>query len=156
MLDVIGAGATATATQDWYVYNYSSSTSADGDQQRHETWRNSPESKDTQHQLENMHAEGRGRPPVAATLHTEFATSWYNQFIVLLKRDMLFRWRDPTYLIAKLVLNIVGGLFIGVCLPTLMVARLTLLTVHVLESKGYSARNAKQAFCKCSNSAMMQ
>lgn len=36
-----------------------------------------------------------------------------NQFVQLLWRDMMFRWRNPTYLIAKLSLNIFGGLFIG-------------------------------------------
>ena len=33
--------------------------------------------------------------------------------VTLLKRDMERHWRDPTYLMAKLMLNIVGGLFIG-------------------------------------------
>jgi len=97
MLDVIGAGATAKSAQDWY-----------------DIWRCSPESNDVQKAIDGIHSEGRSRPAVERTLHTEFATSWLNQIIQLFKRDSLNHWRDPTYLMAKLILNIVGGLFIGV------------------------------------------
>ncbi|KAK0192729.1 pleiotropic drug resistance ABC transporter [Armillaria mellea] len=96
MLDVIGAGATAHATQDW-----------------HSVWKNSPECGNLQTELESLHTEGRQRGAVEATVHAEFATSWFHQFGVLVKRDLLYRWRDPTYLIAKLALNIMSGLFIG-------------------------------------------
>ncbi|KAK0203605.1 pleiotropic drug resistance ABC transporter [Desarmillaria ectypa] len=96
MLDVIGAGATAHATQDW-----------------HTIWKNSAECANLQTELDALHAEGRRRGAVEATVHTEFATSWLHQFAVLVKRDLMFRWRDPTYLIAKFALNIMSGLFIG-------------------------------------------
>lgn len=96
MLDVIGAGATATSEQNWY-----------------DIWRASPESKRLQQEIESIHSEGRSRPAVEATFHSEFATSWLYQTGQLLKRDAEAHWRDPTYLMAKLVLNIVGGLFIG-------------------------------------------
>ena len=96
MLDVIGAGATATSKQDWY-----------------QLWQSSQESKDTQREIEAIHAEGRNRPVIAASIHTEFATPWVYQVVELLKRDAEAHWRNPTYLMAKLILNIVGGLFIG-------------------------------------------
>jgi ATP-binding cassette, subfamily G (WHITE), member 2, SNQ2 len=96
MLDVIGAGATASSKEDWF-----------------EIWKNTPEAMDVQKEIEKIHAEGRKRPPVETTLHSEFATSWFNQFILLLKRELLYRYRDATYLLAKLLLNILGGLFIG-------------------------------------------
>ncbi|KAJ6624079.1 ABC-2 type transporter-domain-containing protein [Mycena sp. CBHHK59/15] len=96
MLDVIGAGATASSTKDW-----------------EEVWRNSPESKKAQAELHRIHEEGRSRGAVEATLHAKYATPWIQQTTNLLKRDIRFRWRDPTYLLAKLVLNIVAGLFIG-------------------------------------------
>jgi ATP-binding cassette, subfamily G (WHITE), member 2, SNQ2 len=98
MLDVIGAGATATAAENWF-----------------EIWNNSPHAKALQNELERLHAEGRSRPKVEDAHDSEFSTSWMTQFGLLLRRDMLFRYRDPTYLIAKLALSIVGGLLIGVC-----------------------------------------
>ncbi|KAF5378810.1 hypothetical protein D9615_006999 [Tricholomella constricta] len=96
MLDVIGAGATATSEQDWYAI-----------------WKRSPESVETQEELENIHKEGRSRPPVEATLHSEFATPWLHQMKALFFRDSRAHWRNPTYLMAKLILNVFGGLFIG-------------------------------------------
>ena len=96
MLDVIGAGATATSEMDW-----------------HKIWLKSEESKKVQIEVEKIHKEGRSRPPVAATLQHEFATNWFYQVALLFKRNAQAYWRDPTYLMAKLVLNIVGGLFIG-------------------------------------------
>ncbi|KAJ6512909.1 pleiotropic drug resistance ABC transporter [Mycena sanguinolenta] len=96
MLDVIGAGATASSAQDWEA-----------------VWRSSPESGKARTELERIHAEGRGRGAVKATFTSDFATSWTQQTTRLLGRDFRFRWRDPTYLIAKLVLNIASGLFIG-------------------------------------------
>ncbi|KAJ3748437.1 pleiotropic drug resistance ABC transporter [Lentinula detonsa] len=96
MLDVIGAGATATTDRDW-----------------HEIWKNTPEAKVVQESIQQIYEDGKHRPTIATTYHSEFATGWANQFVQLVKRDMLFRWRDPTYLLAKLVLNIFGGLFIG-------------------------------------------
>ncbi|TFK38228.1 pleiotropic drug resistance ABC transporter [Crucibulum laeve] len=96
MLDVIGAGATATSVIDWY-----------------DIWTHSPEAKQVQKDIDAIHTEGRNRPPVGATLHTEFATSWLNQTTLLIKRDSLAHYRDTTYLAAKLLLNIIAGLFIG-------------------------------------------
>ncbi|RDB27068.1 Brefeldin A resistance protein [Hypsizygus marmoreus] len=96
MLDVIGAGATASSEEDW-----------------HAIWNNSEESVETQNSLETIHAEGRSRPAVTATFHSEFASSWFHQLGQLFKRGSRGHWRDPTYLMAKLILNIFGGIFIG-------------------------------------------
>ncbi|TFK52827.1 hypothetical protein OE88DRAFT_1711701 [Heliocybe sulcata] len=96
MLDVIGAGATATSELDWY-----------------NVWKQSKEAEDLGKELDAIHDEGRKRPPVQTTLHTEFSTSWTHQVAQLTKRDMQAHWRSPTYLLAKTILNVVGGLFIG-------------------------------------------
>ncbi|KAF8156049.1 pleiotropic drug resistance ABC transporter [Crassisporium funariophilum] len=96
MLDVIGAGATATSVQNWY-----------------DIWQASPESKQIQQEIDTIHTEGRNRPAVQATIHAEFATPWLYQLWELLKRDAESHWRDATYLMAKLSLNVIGGLFIG-------------------------------------------
>ncbi|KAL5529901.1 SNQ2_5 [Sanghuangporus sanghuang] len=96
MLDVIGAGATATSTIDW-----------------HNAWDKSEEAADFKVHLDDIHEEGRKRPPVQALQHSEFATSWAYQLWQLTVRGNTCYWRNPTYIIAKLVLNIAGGLFIG-------------------------------------------
>jgi len=96
MLDVIGAGATATSTIDW-----------------HNVWEKSPEASAAIREIERIHNEGRNRPPVETKLHTEYSTSWIHQTYVVAKRGAAAIWRNPTYVRAKMVLNIVAGLFIG-------------------------------------------
>ena len=96
MLDVIGAGATATTTIDW-----------------HHVWDRSPEAAFTAHEIQRVHQEGRNRPAVETKLHTEYSTSWIYQTLVVTQRSAAAIWRDPTYVTAKLMMNIVAGLFIG-------------------------------------------
>ncbi|VDC00110.1 unnamed protein product [Peniophora sp. CBMAI 1063] len=96
ILDVIGAGATAQADRDW-----------------HETWQNSAEAQKTDVQLARILEDGRKKGAVDASLRHEFSTSWVYQVKTLFVRDINRHWRDPTYLIAKFALNIVGALFIG-------------------------------------------
>ena len=96
ILTVIGAGATATTEFDWY-----------------EKWKNSKQASSLQQELERIHTEGRSRGAVGATYKSDFATPWTYQVAQLLQRDFQAHWRDPTYLLAKLALNIVAGLFIG-------------------------------------------
>jgi ATP-binding cassette subfamily G (WHITE) protein 2 (SNQ2) len=96
MLDVIGAGATATADRDW-----------------HEVWISSKECQEAKEELARIHEDGRKEPPVAATLGSTFANPWFYQARVVVKRSYLAYWRDPTYLMSKISLNIFGGLFIG-------------------------------------------
>ncbi|KAG1859914.1 ABC-2 type transporter-domain-containing protein [Suillus tomentosus] len=96
MLDVIGAGATANTSVDW-----------------HNVWRLSPEAAALEDELGRIHTEGRSRPVVQTELRTQFATSWKHQTIALTQRNFQAYWRNPTYLMGKLVLNIAGGLLIG-------------------------------------------
>lgn len=97
MLDVIGAGATATADRDWH----------------NEVWKKSPEAQVVLEDLTRIHTEGRNRPPVKEELHSEYSTSWLHQTRALIVRNARSLWRDPTYILAKLFLNVMSGLFIG-------------------------------------------
>jgi len=45
--------------------------------------------------------------------HSQHCTAWLYQVATLLQRDMLGCWQDPMYLLVKLVLNVIAGLFIG-------------------------------------------
>ncbi|KAJ3538407.1 hypothetical protein NM688_g6524 [Phlebia brevispora] len=96
MLTAIGPAANAKTHTDWHVM-----------------WEHSPEAATVQDELDKIHAEGRSRPPVAAAQHKEFATPWVYQTKLLFQRDCLAHWRNPTYLLSKIVLNIAAGLFIG-------------------------------------------
>ena len=64
-------------------------------------------------EIQQIHTDGRNRPAIKTEQKHEFATSWAYQVSLLFKRDCEAHWRDPTYLISKLALNIVSGLFIG-------------------------------------------
>lgn len=96
MLDIIGAGATATSETDW-----------------HAQWTKSAEINRVQQQIDDLHNEGRKRPPVPVSTKSGYQTSWIYQFIALLCRELTSYWRNPIYLLAKLILNILAGLFIG-------------------------------------------
>ncbi|KIJ14545.1 hypothetical protein PAXINDRAFT_169702, partial [Paxillus involutus ATCC 200175] len=97
MLDVIGAGATAVSSTDW-----------------HQVWKSSPEASELDLEMERIHMEGRARPLAGGSeIHSEFATSWITQFFALTKRGFESYWRNPTYILAKLILSISGGLLVG-------------------------------------------
>ena len=96
ILDVIGAGATATSAIDW-----------------HTVWKKSPEATATVQEIQKIHNKGRNRPTIKTKLPGGYSTSWIHQTIVVSKRSAASIWRNPTYVMAKLVLNICGGLFIG-------------------------------------------
>lgn len=96
MLEVIGAGATATTTVDW-----------------HTVWKKSDEAAQALNEIQRIQEEGRKKPPVQATRKSAFATSWGYQVSVLTERAFSAYWRNPTYLLAKMILNIAAGLFIG-------------------------------------------
>lgn len=69
---MIGAGATATTDRDW-----------------HQVWKGSPEAQNVLREIETIHEEGRKKPAVETTLHSEFATSWPYQVATLVHRDFL-------------------------------------------------------------------
>ncbi|KAH9995929.1 ABC-2 type transporter-domain-containing protein [Russula compacta] len=96
ILDVIGAGATATTETEW-----------------HGVWKNSPEARAVDEELNHILQDGRKRHAVDTEQHSEFSTSWIYQVRILWDREMIRHWRDATYLLAKLALNVVAGLFIG-------------------------------------------
>ena len=96
MLDVIGAGPTVTSTIDW-----------------HDVWKKSPEATTTAQEPERIHQEGRNRPIVTTKRHTEHSSTWFHQTSVVTQRGTAAIWCDPVYVVAKFVLNIVAGLFVG-------------------------------------------
>jgi ATP-binding cassette subfamily G (WHITE) protein 2 (SNQ2) len=97
MLEVIDAGATATSQIDWY----------------NDVWMMSPEYKAFQNEIDRIHTTGAARPSVATEKPSEFSAPWMQQVTELLVRDLRAHWRDPMYLLAKLCLTVISGLYVG-------------------------------------------
>ncbi|KIJ59863.1 hypothetical protein HYDPIDRAFT_99818, partial [Hydnomerulius pinastri MD-312] len=93
-LDVIGAGATSHATTDWF-----------------DIWKKSPESAELQSYVDHIH--GCSNSPTHSNKRAEYQTSWFHQVKTLVERGFTSYMRSPTYILAKLVLNLVGGLCNG-------------------------------------------
>ncbi|KAL3232856.1 Protein SNQ2 [Nakaseomyces bracarensis] len=98
ILEAIGAGATAAVTEDW-----------------HQVWKNSPEFSDVEQQVDKLiedlsntadDTELGGKP-------TKYATSYTYQFKYVLIRTSLTAWRNLNYIMSKMMLMTVGGLYIG-------------------------------------------
>jgi ATP-binding cassette subfamily G (WHITE) protein 2 (SNQ2) len=92
MLDVIGAGATAASDTNW-----------------HNVWKRSGQAEKLQQEADKIRHDGFNSPPIATTRFNEFAAPWGFQAVELIQRYAQRHWRDPTYLLAKLMLNIGGG-----------------------------------------------
>ncbi|KAG8789944.1 hypothetical protein FRC12_013096 [Ceratobasidium sp. 428] len=96
MLDVIGAGATAKSEIDW-----------------HAAWKRAPESTSLEEELRSLHQRGREQMADESRDRPEFATGKLNQLTSLLRRSFRHYVRSPTYIMSKLALNILAGLFMG-------------------------------------------
>ncbi|CAB4255590.1 similar to Saccharomyces cerevisiae YDR011W SNQ2 Plasma membrane ATP-binding cassette (ABC) transporter [Maudiozyma barnettii] len=98
ILEMVGAGATEVAEQDW-----------------HQIWLNSAEHTEAQDSIDQMitdltaqhtHTENGVKP-------TKYATSYMYQFKYVYLRTALTFWRSTSYIVSKLMLMTVAGLYIG-------------------------------------------
>ncbi|CAN6607203.1 protein Snq2p [Trichomonascus vanleenenianus] len=98
ILECIGAGATAHVAEDW-----------------HQIWKKSPECHQLTDEIAKLHAELAAIPVanVDKSMKQRFASPYRTQFWEVYKRANTQFWRSPTYILAKFLLMIVGGLFIG-------------------------------------------
>ncbi|KAH9841151.1 pleiotropic drug resistance ABC transporter [Rhodofomes roseus] len=96
ILDVVGAGATASSKTDW-----------------HTIWKTSPKSQDLLQDLDMIRMSNVDRPASGEAEPPKYASSWTYQLATLLQRDARTLWRDPTYLIAKMAVNVFCALVIG-------------------------------------------
>ncbi|KAK7677292.1 hypothetical protein QCA50_019718 [Cerrena zonata] len=103
ILEAIGAGATAVVDRDWF-----------------QIWQDSPENAENMRVLEqlledsskNGNADSLSKEEIKQLLKP-YATPVYYQFWHVLYRNALMFWRNPEYLVSKLGLMTVAGLFIG-------------------------------------------
>ncbi|OCK79908.1 hypothetical protein K432DRAFT_426134 [Lepidopterella palustris CBS 459.81] len=96
ILDVIGAGANSHSLIDWT-----------------EVWKTSPEYFAITSQIRNFKFARRTITENNTHLTDNFATSWFTQYWAVQKRLFQQHWRSPVYINGKLIINIVGGLFLA-------------------------------------------
>ncbi|ODQ78977.1 hypothetical protein BABINDRAFT_38339 [Babjeviella inositovora NRRL Y-12698] len=95
VLEIIGAGATATSTEDWFT-----------------KWVNSTEYLEVTKEVNRL--EGvRSIPLLDVHGDSTFAMPLWYQMKLVYHRTMLQFWRDPQYVMFKMVLLVFSGLFIG-------------------------------------------
>lgn len=97
-MTLLGAGATATTKQDWAkLFRESTANERLMEEVRQITSKSSGE--------QSAEEEARG--------HQEYAAPFSLQVKLVAQRTFQFYWRNPTYVGAKLALNLIAGLFIG-------------------------------------------
>lgn len=98
ILEVIGAGATASATDDWG-----------------QLWRESEEFAQTTNEIFELINESKNNhvEETDPEMKNTFITPYYYQLYEVTKRVYTQFWRDPTYLMSKLMLMIWSSLFVG-------------------------------------------
>ncbi|GEQ67986.1 hypothetical protein JCM33374_g1652 [Metschnikowia sp. JCM 33374] len=103
ILEVIGAGATAASTKDWF-----------------EVWQSSEERVIAEQKIDELIVEGNSRaisskvePIDNKELTSKYAASILSEMIHVTWRAALAFWRNPEYIMAKNVLMLTNGLFIG-------------------------------------------
>ncbi|GMM34880.1 ATP-binding cassette transporter [Saccharomycopsis crataegensis] len=97
ILEAIGAGATASVKEDW------------GD-----IWRSSPEFSSTTSEIaELIKTSSANHTEEDPEMKKTFITPYHYQLRLVVGRVATQFWRDPTYLMAKMMLMMFAGLFIG-------------------------------------------
>lgn len=100
ILDVVGAGATAQSSQDWA-----------------DTWKDSPEAVRNTNLIRSLVKTKREgvteSDDESDKPHTIYALPWIQQYLAVQHRLFAQYWRSPVYVVSKIAINTVGGLFLG-------------------------------------------
>lgn len=87
----------------------------DKDHDWFETWKGSKEAKEVQSGIDEIAREKEKAPDNAEdeSSHSEFAMPFTQQLVEVTYRAFQQYWRMPSYILAKFILSIAAGLFIG-------------------------------------------
>ncbi|CAD6608928.1 XXYS1_4_G0045650.mRNA.1.CDS.1 [Saccharomyces cerevisiae] len=98
ILEAIGAGATASVKEDW-----------------HEKWMNSVEFEQTKEKVQDLinDLSKQETKSEVGDKPSKYATSYAYQFRYVLIRTSTSFWRSLNYIMSKMMLMLVGGLYIG-------------------------------------------
>ncbi|KOS21266.1 ATP-binding cassette transporter CGR1 [Escovopsis weberi] len=106
MIEIVNEGANDTG-MDW-----------------HSLWRDSPEYRATRAELDRIHAQKLGgqqsanreeteKETTEAAVSTQFAMPLSSQMFAVTARMLRQYWRSPSYIMAKVMLGVSAGLFVG-------------------------------------------
>ncbi len=98
ILRVIGAGVNAKAHRDWA-----------------DVWERSNDGKAAIEATMSVKTEFASRTSQDEEIDVEhsYAVSWFTQYKAVQHRVFQIYWRSPQYVLAKVMLNVVAGLFLG-------------------------------------------
>jgi hypothetical protein len=99
ILLVIGAGATAKADRDWA-----------------EVWEQSDDGKAAIEEtlaVKSEYASDANQQDEIQGATGTYAVPWFTQYKAVQRRVFQIYWRSPEYINAKVLLNVVAGLFLG-------------------------------------------
>lgn len=98
ILESIGAGATAVVKEDWG-----------------QIWENSPEYLAVTQEITQLQKALRAKPekPVSKYVKSQYSVPFTTQLKYVYQRSAKQYWRSPEYLMSKISLMVIGGLFIG-------------------------------------------
>ncbi|GMM58019.1 ATP-binding cassette transporter [Maudiozyma humilis] len=98
ILEAIGAGATASVQDDW-----------------HAIWKQSAEFTAANHKVDELITELSQKPDTSSDdgKPHKYATSYFYQFKYVYLRTATTFWRNLDYIMAKMMLMMIGGLYIG-------------------------------------------
>lgn len=97
VLEQVGAGVRGHATLDWPS-----------------VWATSSERQAITARIERLKSQKGTRSGHGSTAtNRTFATTWFQQYLIVQKRLFMQHWRSPGYMNGKLAINIVGGLFMA-------------------------------------------
>lgn len=97
VLEAIGAGATASVLENW-----------------HDIWKASPEMKTANEEIDTMIKDMSSSVSQNTGIDSsKYAASYFYQFRYVLSRTSLTFWRNLNYIMSKMMLLMVSGLFIG-------------------------------------------
>lgn len=104
-----------------YMLEVVNNGSNDDGRDWHSVWNDSPQKRATMEELGKIHAEkqhqfaasGSSAEENDRTAHAEFAMPFATQLLIVTRRIFQQYWRMPSYVLAKFMLGIAAGLFIG-------------------------------------------
>jgi ATP-binding cassette subfamily G (WHITE) protein 2 (PDR) len=99
MLEIVGAGASGQASRDW-----------------HEVWKGSQECQYVEEEIENIKGDKLSKPAAndgEDEAISEFAMPFSSQLYHVTHRAFQQYWRLPEYIMAKIALGVIAGLFVG-------------------------------------------
>ncbi|KAI9039794.1 uncharacterized protein KD926_009137 [Aspergillus affinis] len=101
ILDVVGAGAAAHSSQDWA-----------------KTWKASPETLRNMNEIQSL-VNTKGKSATVSdddesdSSQAYYALPWIEQYLAVQQRLFSQYWRSPVYVVSKMAINTIGGLFLG-------------------------------------------